>query len=34
MKVGLIVEGAYDGWRDRPLSRRTSEMTLVARKLD
>ena len=32
-QVGLIVEGAYDGWRDRPLHRRTSEMTLVARKL-
>jgi SAM-dependent methyltransferase len=30
--VGLIVEAAYDGWRDRPLSRRSSEMLLVARK--
>lgn len=30
--VGLIVEAAYDGWRDRPLTRRSSEMLLVARK--
>ena len=30
--VGLIVEAAYDGWRDRPLRRRSSEMVLVARK--
>lgn len=30
--VGLIVEEAYDGWRDRPLTRRSSEMMLVARK--
>jgi SAM-dependent methyltransferase len=29
---GLIVEAAYDGWRDRPLTRRSSEMLLVARK--
>jgi SAM-dependent methyltransferase len=29
---GLIVEEAYDGWRDRPLQRRSSEMLLVARK--
>ncbi len=29
---GLIVERAYDGWHDRPLTRRSSEMTLVARK--
>ena len=29
---GLIVEQAYDGWRDRPLTRRSSEMVLVARK--
>ncbi|MGI9075714.1 MAG: class I SAM-dependent methyltransferase [Gemmatimonadaceae bacterium] len=28
----LIVEQAYDGWRDRPLSRRSPEMLLVARK--
>lgn len=32
-EAGLIVEGAYDGWRDRPLTRRSSEMLLVARKL-
>ena len=31
-EVGLIVEAAYDGWRDRPLTRRSSEMLLVARK--
>jgi SAM-dependent methyltransferase len=31
-KAGLIVEAAYDGWRDRPLRRRSSEMLLVARK--
>jgi SAM-dependent methyltransferase len=30
--AGLIVEAAYDGWRDRPLTRRSSEMVLVARK--
>ena len=30
--VGLIVEEAYDGWNDRPLSRRSSEMLLIARK--
>lgn len=30
--AGLIVEAAYDGWSDRRLRRRTSEMTLVARK--
>jgi SAM-dependent methyltransferase len=30
--AGLIVEAAYDGWRDRPLTRRSSEMLLVARK--
>ncbi|HEY0971740.1 MAG TPA: methyltransferase domain-containing protein [Gemmatimonadales bacterium] len=30
--AGLVVEEAYDGWRDRPLTRRSSEMTLVARK--
>lgn len=29
---GLIVEHAFDGWRDRPLARRSSEMLLVARK--
>lgn len=31
-EVGLVVEAAYDGWRDRPMSRRSSEMLLVARK--
>ena len=30
--AGLIVEEAYDGWRDRPLTRRSSEMLLIARK--
>lgn len=30
--AGLIVEEAYDGWSDRPLSRRSSEMLLIARK--
>jgi SAM-dependent methyltransferase len=30
--AGLIVEEAYDGWRDRPLQRRSTEMLLVARK--
>ena len=30
--VGLTVVEAYDGWRDRPLRRRSSEMLLVARK--
>jgi SAM-dependent methyltransferase len=29
---GLIVEQAFDGWRDRPLSRRSSEMLIIARK--
>jgi SAM-dependent methyltransferase len=29
---GLVVEQAFDGWRDRPLTRRSSEMLLVARK--
>jgi hypothetical protein len=28
----LIVSGALDGWRDRPLTRRSSEMLLLARK--
>jgi SAM-dependent methyltransferase len=32
--AGLIVEEAYDGWRDRPLRRTSSEMLLVARKTD
>lgn len=31
-EAGLIVEGAYDGWHERPLRRRSSEMLLVARK--
>ncbi|MDQ3950804.1 MAG: class I SAM-dependent methyltransferase, partial [Gemmatimonadota bacterium] len=31
--VGLIVEGAWDGWRDRRLRRTSSEMLLVARKV-
>jgi ubiquinone/menaquinone biosynthesis C-methylase UbiE len=30
--AGLIVTVALDGWRDRPLTRRSSEMLLVARK--
>ncbi len=30
--AGLIVAQAHDGWRDRPLSRRSSEMLLVAHK--
>jgi ubiquinone/menaquinone biosynthesis C-methylase UbiE len=30
--AGLVVEAAYDGWRDRPLRRSSSEMVLVARK--
>jgi SAM-dependent methyltransferase len=30
--AGLIVEEAYDGWTDRPLGRKSGEMTLVARK--
>ena len=31
---GLIVEQAFDGLRDRPLTRRSTEMLLVARKDD
>ena len=31
---GLVVEEAYDGWSERPLSRRTASMTLVARKAE
>lgn len=31
-EVGLVVEQAFDGWRDGPLTRRSSEMLLVARK--
>jgi ubiquinone/menaquinone biosynthesis C-methylase UbiE len=30
--AGLIVEEAYDGWSRAPLSRRSSEMLLIARK--
>jgi SAM-dependent methyltransferase len=30
--AGLVVEEAWDGWRDRPLRRTSSEMLLVARK--
>jgi hypothetical protein len=30
--AGLVVEQAFDGFRDRPLRRRSSEMLLVARK--
>ncbi len=30
--AGLIVEEAYDGWRDRPLRPTSSEMVLVARR--
>lgn len=30
--AGLVVERAYDGWNDRPLRRRSTEMVLVARK--
>lgn len=32
LDAGLIVHGAYDGFRDRPLTRRSGEMVLVARK--
>ncbi|MFL5581379.1 MAG: class I SAM-dependent methyltransferase [Gemmatimonadaceae bacterium] len=32
--AGLIVEEAYDGFRDRPLARRSTEMLLVARRHD
>ena len=31
-EAGLIVENAYDAFRDRPLGRTSSEMLLVARK--
>jgi SAM-dependent methyltransferase len=31
-EAGLVIEVAYDGWRDRPLRRSSSEMVLVARK--
>ena len=32
--AGLIVEQAFDGFRDRPLTRTSSEMMLVARRTD
>jgi SAM-dependent methyltransferase len=31
-EVGLIVEEAFDGWTESPLTRRSGEMLLVARK--
>ena len=31
-QVGLIVEESFDGFTDRPLTRRSGEMLLVARK--
>jgi hypothetical protein len=31
--AGLVVEQALDGWAERPLGRRSSEMLLVARKV-
>jgi len=31
--AGLIVVEAFDGWRDRPLRRKSTEMLLVARKV-
>jgi SAM-dependent methyltransferase len=30
--AGLIVEQAWDGWKDRPLGRKSSEMLVLARK--
>jgi ubiquinone/menaquinone biosynthesis C-methylase UbiE len=30
--AGMIVSQAFDGWRDRPLTRRSSEMLVLARK--
>jgi SAM-dependent methyltransferase len=32
LDAGLVVEEAYDGFHDRPLTRRSGEMLLVARK--
>jgi SAM-dependent methyltransferase len=32
--AGLLVEQALDGWSDRPMRRRSSEMMLVARKVE
>ena len=31
-EYGLVVEQAFDGWSDRPLTRKSSEMLLLARK--
>lgn len=31
-EVGLVVEQAFSGWTDRPLTRRAGEMLLVARR--
>jgi SAM-dependent methyltransferase len=31
-EVGLVVEQAFEGWTERPLGRRSSEMLLVARR--
>lgn len=31
-EVGLIVEQSFDAWNDKPLTRRSSEMLLIARK--
>jgi len=31
---GFVVQAAYDGWMDRPLSRQSGEMLLVAKKED
>jgi SAM-dependent methyltransferase len=33
-RAGLIVEQAFDGFSDRPLTRRSSEMMLLARKVE
>jgi len=33
LEAGLIVEEAYDSFNDKPLTRRSSEMLLVARKV-
>lgn len=30
--AGLVVEQAWDGWKDKPLGRKSSEMLLLARK--
>jgi hypothetical protein len=32
LDAGLVVEESYEGFRDRPLTRKSSEMLLVARK--